>query len=194
MDMGPETLVEHFLRNIISILINEHPVCELAVPAETVATKRDVVLAAEISDLVGILPVPLAFARLERNRFHVILGSNAVEILLDEGNLIRISHIPHIDSYSDCKIVLVSVLVPCRILDRASSPEALSEDRTCAHQKGKGDSRNSFHHIFSLVLKISIYKIKPETYLCLSQMIFLLIKLYHKKDFSYICANRMLDP
>ena len=133
--MSTESFIEYFLRHIIAFLIHEHPVSKLAVPAKTVTTQRNIVLTAEVGDLVRILPVPLTFTRLKRNRLHVILCSDAVEILLDKSDLIRIRYISHIDSHSYSEIILVSVLVACRILYRRSAPRSLCLCKSChAHE------------------------------------------------------------
>ena len=53
VDMLAQTLVEHFLLHRLALLVGEHPVGKLRVPAEAVATHLDAVLAAEVGDAVG---------------------------------------------------------------------------------------------------------------------------------------------
>ena len=91
------------------------------------SAERNVVLAAEVCDLVGILPVPLAFAWLERNNLHVVLSCDAVEVLLDKSDLIRICNVVDVYCNTYSEVILVSVLVTCRIFYRRSSP-SLSKD------------------------------------------------------------------
>ena len=65
MDMSAQTLIEHFLADILAFLIDKHPVGKLAVPTQAMTTKFDTVLTAEISNAVCISPIELAFARLQ---------------------------------------------------------------------------------------------------------------------------------
>ena len=53
VDMFAQTLVEHFLLDGLTLLVGEHPVGKLRVPAETVTTHLDAVLATEVGDAVG---------------------------------------------------------------------------------------------------------------------------------------------
>ena len=147
MDMIPETLVEDFLRNFIALVVNEHPVCELAVPAEGVSAKRNTVLTAEVCDLVSVFPVPLAFTRLERNHLHVVFSCDAVEVLLDQSDLVRILDISDVYSNTHCEVILIGILVTCRIFNRPSPRESLGEKRTCTYSKCEDNGRNSFHVI-----------------------------------------------
>ena len=53
MDMLAQTLVEHLLFHLLTLLVGKHPVGKLSMPAQTVTTHLDAVLAAEVGDTVG---------------------------------------------------------------------------------------------------------------------------------------------
>jgi hypothetical protein len=78
------------------------------------------VLAAEIGDGIGIPEIPLALLRLDRLGLEIILCRDTVVVVLDYGNMLVITQIPHVDGYTDREIILVSIL------------QALSLT-TCAH-------------------------------------------------------------
>ena len=79
-------------------------------------TKLDTVLATEIGYAIGILPMKFSFAWLYGNWLHVVLSRDAIEVFLDECNLIWVCNVLgiHRDAYSE--VIFVSVFVPGRII------------------------------------------------------------------------------
>ena len=112
VDMVAQTLVEHLLLDGLALLVGEHPVGKLRVPAQAVAAHLDAVLAAEVGYLVGLLEVPHALLRVDLSRLPVVFSCDAVEILLDECNLSLIADIALVDCYADGEVVLVGILQP----------------------------------------------------------------------------------
>ena len=53
VDMLAQTLVENFFLHGLALLVCKHPVGKLRVPAQTVSTHLDAVLATEVGDAVG---------------------------------------------------------------------------------------------------------------------------------------------
>jgi hypothetical protein len=85
-----------------------------------VTTQLDTVRTAEIRYGIGIPEIPLALLRLDRLGLEIILCRDTVVVVLDYGNMLVITQIPHVDGYTDREIILVSIL------------QALSLT-TCAH-------------------------------------------------------------
>ena len=73
-------------------------------------THFDAILTAEVSDLVGLLEVPDALLRVDLTGLPVVLGGDAVELLLDDLDLCGIRDVVLIDSHTDGEIILVGVL------------------------------------------------------------------------------------
>lgn len=121
---------EFLLGKEFSLLVLIHPLADLAVPYEAVSAELDAVLAAEVGNLVGVFPVVLSLCRLGRSRFHCVLGCDAVEFPLDEGNLGRICHVAvvHCNTYGE--IILVGVLESVR--NRSLDSSARLSRRDCA--------------------------------------------------------------
>ena len=109
MDMVAQTLVEHFFLHRLAFLVLEHPVGKLCMPAEVMSTELDAVLAAEVCDAIGSAEVPYAFCRVHLAYLHVVLGSDAVELLLDKGNLLRDLDVVLVDGYSNGEVVLIGI-------------------------------------------------------------------------------------
>ena len=82
--------VELFLGKEVAILVLVHPGTDLAVPHEGVTPHLDPVLAAEVRDLVGVIPVELTFAGFGRLGLHRVFGGDAVEFPQDEGHLVGV--------------------------------------------------------------------------------------------------------
>ena len=74
------------------------------------AAELDAVLAAEVSNLVGVFPVVDTLLRLSRLRLHRIFSGDAVEFPLDEGNLVRVADIGQVHGDTDAEVILVVVL------------------------------------------------------------------------------------
>ena len=110
MNVFAQTLIEHFLFDLLTLLVGEHPVGKLRVPAQAVTTQLDAVLTAEVSNLVGTLKVPHALFGMQFTGLHVILSSDAVELSLHQINLVGRTHITLVKSYTNHEVVLVSVL------------------------------------------------------------------------------------
>ena len=121
-DMFAQTLVEHFFRHRLSILVLQHPVAELGMPAEAVATQLDAILTAEVGDAVGTVPVPYAFSRMNRNRLHVVLCGDAVILFFDDRSLCRIGQVALVHGHSNRKVVFIGVFQSCVILRNTRLP------------------------------------------------------------------------
>ena len=109
VDVLTQALVEHFLLHWLTFAVGEHPVGKLRMPAEAVATQLDAVLAAEVSNLVGTLPVPHTLFRMNLAGLHVVLSGDGVELLLDESNLIGVRHIALVHGHTNREVVLVGI-------------------------------------------------------------------------------------
>ena len=110
MNVVTQTLVEHFLLHWLAFLVGEHPVGKLAVPAQAVAAHLDTVLAAEVGNLVGLLEVPDTLLRVNLTGFPVVLGGNAVELLLDECLLGLVADVALVECHTDGEVILVGIL------------------------------------------------------------------------------------
>ena len=89
MDMLAQTLIEHFLAHLFAFLVGEHPVSKLSMPAETVSTHLQPIFAAEVGDAVGLAPGKHTLLGLHRYGFHLVLRSDAVEVLFHYCHLFR---------------------------------------------------------------------------------------------------------
>ena len=78
-------------------------------PHQTVSAHLDAVLATEIGDAVGTLPVIHALRRFGRLRFHVILSCHTIELLHDKCLLLGIRHVALIDSNTNSEIILIDL-------------------------------------------------------------------------------------
>ena len=137
--------VELLLRQEVSLLVLVHPGADLAVPHEGVAAHLDAVLAAEVRDLVGVLPVELALAGLGGLGLHRVLGGDAVEFAEDDLDLVRIRDVPVVDGDTDLEIVLIGVLQAVGGLgNRAGTPLGPGRDRA-QDQGAKSGNERSFH-------------------------------------------------
>ena len=79
------------------------------------------VLTAEVGYLIGLFKIPDALFRMYLAWLPVVLGSDAVELLLDDCNLCGIRHISLIDSHTDCEVILIGIFQSgaCRVVYRA---------------------------------------------------------------------------
>ena len=103
------TSEEHLFLHELLVLVVEHPITHLRVPHQAVTTQLNAVLAAEIGNLVGVLPVELALLGFGGLRLHVVFSSDAVELLLDKGNLLRDLNVVLVDGYSNGEVVLIGI-------------------------------------------------------------------------------------
>ena len=110
MDVVTQSLVEHLFLDGLALLVHEHPVGKLIVPAEAVTTQLDAILAAEVGNLVGSLPVPFSLLGMQFAGFHVVLGCDAVELALDEAYLVGIAHVALVEGDANHEVVLVGIL------------------------------------------------------------------------------------
>ena len=78
-------------------------------PAKAVTTQFDTILTAEVSDFVGLLPVPLTLLRMQLTGLHIVLSRDAAELSLHQINLVVVTHITLVQGYTNQEIVLVSV-------------------------------------------------------------------------------------
>ena len=125
MDMSTQTFIEHFFAYFFSFFIYKHPIGELAMPAQAMSTKRDVVFTTEIGNLIRIFPIELTFFGLQRYGFHIVFSRNTIKVLLDKCNLFWIGHITHIHCYTYRKVVFISILISCRVFYRLTASEPL---------------------------------------------------------------------
>ena len=79
-------------------------------PAKTVSTQLDTILTTEIGNLIGLFEVPHALLRVNHTRFHIVLGCDAAELLIDKIYLILVRHVALIYCDANHEIILVSVL------------------------------------------------------------------------------------
>ena len=120
MDMLAQPLVEHLLLDGASLLVGEHPVAELRVPTQAVASQLDAVLAAIVSYTVGSTPVPHTLCRMHRYGLHIVLSRHTVEFTLDKRHLTVCRDVTLVYGYSDAEVVLVGIfqsLRPCAATD-----------------------------------------------------------------------------
>ena len=142
-DMLTQTLVEHLFRHRLSVLVLQHPVAELGMPAEAVATQLDAVLSAEVGDAVGTVPVPHTFSRMNRNRLHVVLRRDAVVLFFDDRSLCRIGQVALVHGHSNRKVVFIGVFQSCVILRNTRLPLSTG----CQHsRKGERHCQESPNH------------------------------------------------
>ena len=135
--------IELLLGKQVTFFVLIDPGTYLRVPHKAVATQLDAVLAAEVGNLVGILPVEFTFTRFSRLGFHVVLSSDAVELPLDESDLLRGRNVPLIYSHSNHEVVFVSVLHT--VSDRLRS--SLTKLCHCGKAECHGaDSNKQFFH------------------------------------------------
>ena len=137
--------IELLLGKQVAFLVLVHPGADLAVPHQGVAAHLDTVLAAEVRDLVGILPVELALAGLGGLGFHRVLGGDAVELAEDDLDLVRFRDVAVVHGDTDLEVVLVGVLQAVGGLrDGAGTPLGPGRDRT-QDQGAKSGNERSFH-------------------------------------------------
>ena len=135
LDMVLHTSIELLL----GCTLGSHPTTDLRVPHQCVTTQLDTVSTSEISDAVGILPVELTLTWFCGFRLHVVLSCNAVELLLDQSDLLGVSNIALINGNTNHEIVLIDVFQSfCRTLRPTTC---------CAHEKHHGAS-GSFQNVF----------------------------------------------
>ena len=79
-------------------------------PQEIVTTQLDTVLAAEVGNLVCILPVPHTLFGMNHTGFHVVLSSNAVELLFHQRNLLGLCDVTLVHCHTYHKVILVGIL------------------------------------------------------------------------------------
>ena len=122
MDMLAQTLIEHFFLYRLALLIHEHPVCKLRVPAQAVTTHLYAVLTAEVSYLVCPLEVPHTLFRMYHTRLPVVLGRHTVILFLNDSHLCLVRNITLVNCHSDGEIVLVGIFQSrtCRIISSTS--------------------------------------------------------------------------
>ena len=162
MDMSTQTFIEHFFAYFLSLFVNKHPISKLAVPAQTVSTKGDVVFTTKIGNLIRIFPIELSFFGLQRYGFHIVFGSDAIEILFNQCDLIRIGHITHIHCYTYGKVVFISILVPCRVFYRLTATKSLRRNTTGCRQHSQRHTRN-YNKFFHGSLYFMVYLNKCGT-------------------------------
>ena len=107
--MLAQALVEYLFLDGLALLVLEHPVGKLRMPAEVMSTQFDTVLTAEIGNAVGSTEVPNTFLGLHQSHLHVIFCSDAVEVLLDECNLVRILNVSLVHCDTNGEIVFVGI-------------------------------------------------------------------------------------
>ena len=144
MDVFTQTLVEHFLRHRLAILVVEHPVGKLRVPNQAVTTQLDAVLAAEVCDSIGILPTPHTLLRMQFTRLHVVLSRNAVVVFLDDFHRLRVVDVAHVHCHTHGEVTLVSVLVTLVRVGVWIAPELSRSRQSQRCQKHRKDS--FLHH------------------------------------------------
>ena len=83
LDVVLHALVEYLFRGVVV----GHPAAYLRVPHQTVATQFDAVLTGKVGNAVSPLPVELSLPGLCRLGLHVVLGSHAAELFLDQSLL-----------------------------------------------------------------------------------------------------------
>ena len=137
--------IELLLGKEVAFLVLVHPGADLAVPHEGVAAHLDAVLAAEVRDLVGVLPVELALAGLGGLGFHRVLGGDAVEFAEDDLHLVGFRDVAVVHGDTDLEVVLVGVLQAVGGLrDGAGTPLGPGRDRA-QDQGAKSGNERSFH-------------------------------------------------
>ena len=137
--------VELFLGKEVALLVLIHPGADLAVPHQGVATHLDAVGAAEVGDLVGVLPVELTLLGLGRLELHRVLGGDAVELTQDDLDLVGILNVAVVDGDTDLEVILVGILQTVgRLGNLAGTPLGPGGDG--AHHEGaQSGNENSLH-------------------------------------------------
>ena len=109
VDNGEDMLlhagIEYLFRRVVLI----HPFPDLIMPHQAVTTHLDAVLATEIGNTVGIVPIELSLGRLCGLRLHIVFSRYAVKLLFDKSLLLSICYITLINGDSDFEIVLVGI-------------------------------------------------------------------------------------
>ena len=120
--MLTQTLVEHLFLYWLALLVNEHPVGELTVPAQTVTTHLDTVLTTEVGNAVSQTEIPHTLFRMNLAWFPSILSCHAAKLFLDNCSLNRIRDIELVHSHTNGEIIFVSLLQSraCRVVNRTS--------------------------------------------------------------------------
>ena len=144
VDVFAQTLIEHFLSHFLTILVSKHPVTELRVPAKAVSTHLDAVLATEVCNGISILPSPLTFSWVNRDRLHVVLSRNAVVVFLDDFHRLRVVDVAHVHCHTHGEVTLVSVLVTLVRVGVWIAPELSRSRQSQRCQKHRKDS--FLHH------------------------------------------------
>ena len=105
LDVVFHALEEHFLCGVVAV----HPASDLAVPHQAVATELDTIGAAEVGDAVGSFPVEFPLLGLSGLGLHVVLASDAVELLFYESGLLGVGDVALVHGHTDKEIVLIGV-------------------------------------------------------------------------------------
>ena len=110
LDMVLHALIEHLLRGVVL----SHPAAYLRMPHQAVAAQLDTILAGKVGNAVGPLPVELSLPGLRGFGLHVVLGSYAAELSLDQSLLLSVGHIALVYGNANQEVVLVDIFQPLR--------------------------------------------------------------------------------